>query len=139
MNEHVLAMMELLAKDQRYHLEAYQFVREGLAYAQRVMNLPSYTGENENDEGKSDRHLTGQQLCQAIREYAVDQYGALAKTVLNSWGIHTTGDFGEIVYNLIRIREMRKSKSDRREDFDDQYEFDEAFSARFERIGSQDG
>ena len=51
MNEHVLAMMELLAKDQRYHLEAYQFVREGLAYAQRVMNLPSYTGDNEYDEG----------------------------------------------------------------------------------------
>lgn len=139
MNEHVLAMMELLAKDQRYHLEAYQFVRESLTYAQRVMNIPTHTGENENDEGKSDRHLTGQQLCQAIREYALEQYGALSKTVLNSWGIHTTGDFGEIVYNLIRIREMRKSKSDRREDFEDQYEFDDAFSARFERIGIQDG
>jgi uncharacterized repeat protein (TIGR04138 family) len=71
-------------------------------------------------------------LCQAIREYAVDQYGYLAKTVLNSWGIHNTGDFGEIVYNLIRIKEMRKSKSDRREDFDDQYDFDTAFMPRFE-------
>jgi len=147
MNEHVLAMIELLAKDQRYHLEAYQFVREGLAYAQRVMKMPAYTGENENEEGKeedkeegkSDRHLTGQQLCQAIREYALEQYGALAKTVLNSWGVHTTSDFGEIVYNLIRIREMRKSKSDRREDFDDQYDFEQAFHPRFERIGSQDG
>jgi uncharacterized repeat protein (TIGR04138 family) len=83
-------------------------------------------------EGKSDQHLTGQQLCQAIREYAVEQYGYLAKTVLNSWGIHTTSDFGEIVYNLIRIKEMRKSKTDRREDFDDQYDFDTAFAPRFE-------
>lgn len=130
MNEHMLAIMDLLQKDQRYHLEAYQFVRESLAYAQNVMQMTSQSGEGE--EGKSDKHLTGQQLCQAIREYAVEQYGYLAKTVLNSWGVYTTGDFGEIVYNLIRIKEMRKSKTDRREDFDDQYDFDTAFAPRFE-------
>ncbi|MFN7733691.1 MAG: Minf_1886 family protein [Pirellula sp.] len=131
MNEHVLAMVELLQKDQRYHLDAYQFVRESLAYAQRVMKMPAQ--DSAGEEGKTDHHLTGQQLCQAIREYAIEQYGYLAKTVLNSWGIHNTGDFGEIVYNLIRIKEMRKSKTDRREDFDDQYDFATAFSPRFER------
>jgi len=132
MNEQMMAMVELLQQDQRYHLDAYQFVREGLAYAQNVMKLPPQTGESE--EGKSDRHLTGQQLCQAIREYALEQYGYLAKTVLNSWGVHTTSDFGEIVYNLIRIKEMRKSKSDRREDFDDQFDFESAFSPRFDMV-----
>jgi uncharacterized repeat protein (TIGR04138 family) len=131
MNEQVMAMMELLQKDQRYHMDAYQFVRESLAYAQRVMKMPAQSGEAE--EGKTEHHLTGQQLCQAIREYALEQYGYLAKTVLNSWGIHTTGDFGEIVYNLIRIKEMRKSKSDRREDFNDQYDFESAFAPRFEQ------
>jgi uncharacterized repeat protein (TIGR04138 family) len=130
MNDQVMAMVELLQNDQRYHLDAYQFVRESLAYAQNIMKMPPHAGEG--DEGKSDRHLTGQQLCQAIREYAIDQYGYLAKTVLNSWGIYNTGDFGEIVYNLIRIKEMRKSKSDRREDFDNQYDFDTAFAPRFE-------
>ncbi len=130
MNEHLMAIMDLLQKDQRYHLEAYQFVREGLAYAQNVMQMTPQPGEGE--EGKTDKHLTGQQLCQAIREYAVEQYGYLAKTVLNSWGVYTTGDFGEIVYNLIRIKEMRKSKTDRREDFDNQYDFDTAFAPRFE-------
>jgi uncharacterized repeat protein (TIGR04138 family) len=139
MNEHVIAMMELLKQDRRYHIEAYQFIRESLEYAQRVMKMPAYTGENENDEGNSAHHLTGQQLCQAIREFAIEQYGYMAKTVLNSWGIHTTGDFGEIVYNLIRIREMRKSKSDKREDFDDQFDFKDAFDPRFERLGGQDG
>lgn len=130
MNEHLIAIMDLLQKDQRYQLEAYQFVRESLAYAQNVMQMAPQPGEGE--EGKTDKHLTGQQLCQAIREYAVEQYGYLAKTVLNSWGVYTTGDFGEIVYNLIRIKEMRKSKTDRREDFDDQYDFDTAFTPRFE-------
>lgn len=130
MNEHVLAIVELLQQDQRYHLEGYQFVRESLAYAQKVMKMPA--SNDEGTEEKQDHHLTGQQLCQAIREYALDQYGFMAKTVLNSWGIYTTSDFGEIVYNLIRIKEMRKSKSDRREDFNDQYNFDEAFEPKFE-------
>ena len=122
--------MELLQNDHRYHLDAYQFVREALAYAQKVMKMPAT-----NDEGaeeKQDHHLTGQQLCRAIKEYALEQYGFMAKTVLNSWGIFNTGDFGEIVYNLIRVKEMRKSKSDRREDFDNQYDFDEAFQPKFE-------
>ncbi len=132
MNEQVIAMVELLQQDQRYHLDAYQFVREGLAYAQNVMKLPAQSGESE--EGKSDRHLSGQQLCQAIREYALEQFGYLAKTVLNSWGVHTTDDFGEIVYNLIRIKEMRKSKHDRREDFNDQFDFETAFAPRFELV-----
>ncbi|XZE20777.1 Minf_1886 family protein [Pirellulaceae bacterium SH449] len=131
MNEQVLAIIELLQKDQRYHLEAYQFVREGLGYAQKVMKLPA-TKDDSGEAGGKDHHLTGQQLCVALKEYALDRYGYLAQTVLNSWGIYTTSDFGEIVYNLIRIKEMRKSKTDRREDFDDQFEFEEAFQPRFE-------
>jgi len=130
MNEHLQAIIELMQQDQRYHLEAYQFVREALAYAQKVMKMPAT--KDEGSEAKQDHHLTGQQLCQAIREFALEQFGFMAKTVLNSWGVHTTGDFGEIVYNLIRIKEMRKSKSDRREDFNDQYDFDVAFEPRFE-------
>lgn len=86
----------------------------------------------EAEEEVEERHLTGQILCQAIRYYAAQQYGLLAKVVLNSWGIYTTSDFGEIVYNLIGIGMMRKSKSDRREDFDDQYDFDEAFVKNFD-------
>ena len=130
MNEHLQAIIELMQQDQRYHLEAYQFVREALHYAQKVMKMPAI--KDEGNEAKQDHHLTGQQLCQAIREFALEQFGFMAKTVLNSWGVHTTGDFGEIVYNLIRIKEMRKSKSDRREDFNDQYDFEVAFEPRFE-------
>jgi uncharacterized repeat protein (TIGR04138 family) len=128
----VMAIVELLQQDQRYHLEAYQFIRESLAYAQKVMQMPPQNDESIEAGKTQDHHLTGQQLCQAIRQYALEQYGFMAKTVLNSWGLHKTSDFGEIVYNLIRIREMRKSKSDKREDFDDQFEFETAFDPKFE-------
>lgn len=126
-------IVELLEQDQRYHIEAYQFVREALAYAQEIMKMPG-EGSAENEE----HHITGQQLCEAIRQYSLDQFGFMAKTVLNSWGVHRTGDFGEIVYNLIRIKHMKKSPSDRREDFEDVYEFAGAFEPVFEVSSAED-
>ncbi len=83
-------------------------------------------------EPPTERHLTGQELCHAIRHYAVDQYGLMAKVVLNTWGINSTSDFGELVYNLIRVGMMKKSKADRREDFDNVFDFDEAFTREFQ-------
>lgn len=122
-------LIALLEQDKRYKLEAYQFVRDALDYAQTVIQMPTHdTGES---NPSVERHITGQQLCEAIRLYAIEQFGFLAKAVLNSWGVHSTGDFGEIVYNLIRIKQMKKSKSDRREDFDDCYPFEGAFEPDF--------
>ena len=59
MNEHLQAIIELMQQDQRYHLEAYQFVREALQYAQKVMKMPAI--KDEGNEAKQDHHLTGQQ------------------------------------------------------------------------------
>jgi uncharacterized repeat protein (TIGR04138 family) len=130
-SEKIHPIVELLQQDQRYHIEAYQFVRDSLAYAQEILKMPTQGGEGE-------QHITGQQLCESIRQYAVEQYGFMAKTVLNSWGVHSTGDFGEIVYNLIRIKHMKKSKADRREDFDGCYDFANAFEPVFELSGSEE-
>ena len=135
------AMAELLREDRRYKFDAYVFVFEALSYAQNALGLGSENAseplerraENEQEEPEGpQQHVTGQELCEAIRQYALQQYGYLAKTVLNSWGVHNTGDFGEIVFNLIRIGRMRKTKDDRREDFDDVYDFDTAFKQGFE-------
>ena len=76
----------------------------------------------------SERHLTGQQLCEAARLYALQQYGLLARVVLEWWGIRTTDDLGEIVFNMIEIGQMRKTRRDKREDFHSVYDFHEAFS-----------
>jgi uncharacterized repeat protein (TIGR04138 family) len=132
--EKIHPIIELLQQDQRFHLEAYQFVREALAYAQEILKMPHQQVETEGE-----RHLTGQQLCEAIRQYALDQYGFMTKTVLNNWGVYSTSDFGEIVYNLIRIKQMKKSDSDRREDyFNNVYNFDSAFDPVFELSGSDE-
>lgn len=125
---------QLLQKDKRYKLEAYQFVREALAYAQDVMGLgqnevPDQSGHQEGPP--AERHVSGQELCHAMRQYALNQFGYMSKVVLNSWGIRTTSDIGEIVFNLINIECMRKSDSDCREDFVDVFDFDQAFQKEF--------
>ncbi|GAA4465697.1 Minf_1886 family protein [Novipirellula rosea] len=132
------AIRDLLNEDKRYRIEAYQFIRESLHYAHEnneatsaamadVDPSPGISSENPN-------HVTGQQLCESCRRYAIDQYGYLAKMVLANWGIRSTSDLGELVYNLIRIEQMRKSETDRREDFDDVFDFDDAFEPQFELV-----
>ncbi len=135
MSENVHPIIELLEQDQRYHIEAYQFVREALAYAQETLKMPA---QKTAEEGGAEHHITGQQRCEAIRRCAVEQYGFMANLVLASWGITCTGDFGEIVYNLIRIKQMKKSEADRREDFDNVYEFEHAFDPVFELSNKED-
>lgn len=142
MSESTHPFLQLLRDDPRFKIEAYQFVRDALSYAQEVLEMGAAqptdasdieaVDEDDEEETRVEAHLTGQQLCEAIRQYALEQFGLMAKTVLNDWGIHRTGDFGDIVYNLIDIGLMKKSKSDRREDFDDVYDFETAFRQQFQ-------
>lgn len=139
---------QLLQLDKRYRLEAYAFVFEALTYAHDVLGMgtpqPRENLEHDPDEtveveepaagepargkkkrtSRNERHLTGQELCEAIRRYALDQFGMMAKCVLNGWGVTATGDFGNIVFNLIEVGQMKKTKKDRREDFDGVFDFD---------------
>lgn len=132
MNAGMQAIAELLDEDTRYKIEAYQFVRESLSYANDQLQASSDTSLG----NRHNRHLTGQQLCEACRRYALHQYGFLAKLLLNQWGVYSTSDLGDIVYNLIRIEQMRKSPSDRREDFDNVFEFETAFEPVFEPVST---
>ncbi|HZZ28702.1 MAG TPA: Minf_1886 family protein [Pirellulales bacterium] len=82
-------------------------------------------------KGKTERHMTGQQLCEAIRQYASEQFGLMAKAVLNSWGVQSTGDIGNIVFNLIEIGQMRKTKQDSRSDFENVFDFETVLVREF--------
>jgi uncharacterized repeat protein (TIGR04138 family) len=127
----------LVEEDPRYTFEAYVFLLEALAYAQDVLNMGAETPTEmpepleESPEPGVQRHVTGQELCEAIRRYALEQYGYMAKTVLNRWGLHTTSDFGQIVFNMIRGNLMRKTPSDTQVDFDNIYDFDVALKQQF--------
>jgi uncharacterized repeat protein (TIGR04138 family) len=72
-------------------------------------------------------HVTGQQLLDGIREFALTQYGPMARTVLNEWGIRRCEDFGDIVFNMVEQGLLSKTDQDSREDFKGGYDFDSAF------------
>ena len=135
MTENQHPIFELLDQDKRYKLEAYQFVRDALSFAQEVLGLGKADSPDETppleSESLVEPHLTGQQLCEAVRQYSIEQFGYMAQMVLNNWGIRATGDVGEIVYNLIGIGLMKKSETDRREDFENVFDFEQAFCNDF--------
>jgi uncharacterized repeat protein (TIGR04138 family) len=130
---------KLLKDDRRYKIDAYAFVFEALNYAHIQLGMgaeraaePEEEEESEEPSSKeAERHLTGQQLCEAIRQYALEQYGYMAQCVLNSWGVKSTSDFGEIVFNLIGIGQMRKTSDDQREDFDNVFDFETGLRQSF--------
>jgi len=109
--------------DSRYEPDAYFFLREALEHT---------ATELRRDEASRSRHVTGQELSLGIRSYALAEFGPLALLVLNQWGIRKTDDFGEIVYNLIEAGLLGKTATDRKDDFRDVYDFDEAFRKPFE-------
>jgi len=90
------------------------------------------SGGEIQEEQHEGRHLTGQELCHALRLYALQQFGFMAISVLAQWGITKTDDFGSIVYNLIDIGLMRKSPDDRQDHFNDVYSFQTAFVDNFQ-------
>jgi len=115
-----------------YPPAAFQFVCEGLGYTtersvalHRSGSLGGPAGCLGNPES---RHVTGQQLCMGLREYAIDRFGVLAPCVLRHWNISRTEDFGRIVYALIEAGRLDKTSDDSIEDFHSVFEFDEAFS-----------
>ena len=113
-------MEEIIREDGRYAPEAYAFLHEALSQAVKVVH-----GEEAEESGQ--RHVTGPELCKAIRELAVERWGLMAKAVLNQWNIHQTVDFGNMVYLLIRHGYMRKTEEDNLDDFRDVYDFERAF------------
>ena len=133
MSDESYSLCRIVQNDSRYALDAYLFVRESLAYAADCMELDFYEeSPHRSESGRAERHLTGQQLCEAIRQYAINQFGFMAKIVLKNWGIDSTSCFGDIVYNMIRAGIMKKSEHDQRCHFDDVYQFEDAFQNQFE-------
>jgi len=109
----VFSLLKILDKDKRYNPEAYSFIMASLDYTMKKL--------------KRKGHVTGQELSDGARDYCLDQFGPMARLVLEKWGIKSTNDFGEIVFNLIDSGLLGKTDKDRKEDFHNRYDFREAF------------
>ena len=115
---------QIAQEDGRYDIKALKFVFDGLGETIREIRE-----ESESDSGT--RHITGAELAKGIANLARQRWGFLANMVLNRWGVSTTRDMGEIVYLMIKHNWMTAQETDRIEDFDDVYDFQEVFERRF--------
>lgn len=109
----------IIRKDGRFPEEAFEFLYEGLKFTSHRVY-----GARKDDSAK---HVTGQQLCEGLRDLALHTWGLLASSVLASWNIKSTRDFGEMVFLLVKHGLMGKRDEDLIEDFDDVFPFSSAF------------
>lgn len=101
----------------RYHEKAYAFVLAALHYVIERLDEP--------------RHISGAELAHGARELAMEQFGPMARTVLEHWGIHRTEDLGEVVFALVDCGILVKEENDRLDDFREVYDFEEAFEHNY--------
>ncbi|MFT4641851.1 MAG: putative repeat protein (TIGR04138 family) [Verrucomicrobiales bacterium] len=116
------AVSRLVKNDPRYTLGAYHFMRDALDATLRQVR---------QDGQIEDRHVSGKELVEGIRNYALMEFGPMVMTVFEEWGIHSCADFGEIVFNLIEARVFGKTDDDKKENFVGHYDFEEAFVRPF--------
>ena len=103
MNDFFARLASVLRKDPRFEKEAYLFVMAALGRTMERLDKP--------------RHMTGAELMQGIRREAEDQFGPMAETVFNHWGVKNSLDFGHIVFNMVREGILSKTEEDSLEDF----------------------
>jgi uncharacterized repeat protein (TIGR04138 family) len=109
----IFELLKILERDKRYYPEAYSFIMASLNYTMKKL--------------KRKGHITGQELSDGIKDYALEQFGPMARLVLEHWGITKTDDFGEIVFNLVNAGLLGKTDQDSKTDFNNRYDFKEAF------------
>lgn len=116
----------VLARDSRYTIQAYAFVFESLEHTKFLRKQARQAARSRRSRAPSfSQHVTGRELCEGVRDLALRQYGLMAVAVLAQWGIRSTSDIGEIVYNLIASGDFEKTPTDSRADFNNVYDFDE--------------
>jgi len=130
-----------------YPAEAFEFIQQGLSYTVQKTHGQAKAPAKGTAKGRQlkeskdspdspadavkepevSRHISGQQLCQGLLEFAQHQWGLLARTVLRRWNITSTLDFGRIVFALVDAGHMQKTDDDSLEDFKDVFDFRTAF------------
>lgn len=110
---------KICEKDIRYRRDAYEFIMESLSFTQKKFRRP--------------KHVTGVELLKGIKELLLERFGPMALSVLQYWGVKTTEDFGNIVFNLVDNKVLSKTEEDTIVSFKDAFDFNEVFSKEYRK------
>ncbi len=117
-------LQELVDDVGLYPPEAFEFVQQGLSFTVQKIH-------GEATDANASRHVSGQHLCEGLREYALTHWGMMARTVLRHWNITSTADFGRIVFALVDVGQMQRTEEDTLDDFRNVYDFRTAFESEY--------
>jgi len=131
-------LLDLTRRDPRYAYEAYEFVFQALEHTHKLLGREPPDESESIDPNEPIYHVTVGQLLEGIRLCALQEFGLMAPVVLKLWGIRRTDDFGEIVFNLIEAKLMSKTSDDRREDFHNVFDLNEALLDGFRIVLEED-
>ncbi len=125
-NDHFNAAVDaIIAEDPRFERDAYLFVRDALEFTTKRLQ------KQQSGKLPGECHVSGTQLLEGLRLFALEQYGPMVPTVLDHWRVRSCEDIGAIVFNLIEAREFGKADGDTIEDFRGGYSFQDAFVKPF--------
>ena len=122
---------QILAKNTRYHRDAYLFLRDALDHTRKMLDREKKPEKPAKRASSQEQHVTGQELLAGIRELALESFGPMTITVFEEWGIHSCMDFGEMVFIMVENGMFKKTEKDSRADFEHGYDFQETFRKPF--------
>ncbi len=121
-----VAISTILKNDTRFKSDAYYFLREALEKTVKDLR-PGELVEHS--------HISARELLTGFKEYALNQLGPMALPILESWGVNSGRDVGQMVYNLIQVEAFGKSEDDDPRDFEGWMSFADAFQGPYRPTG----
>jgi len=122
------SVSSIIRRDGRYDGHAYFFLKDSLDFTlKRVME----------ETGGKGRHVSGKELLEGFRDLALEQFGPMASTLMDEWGVKESRDVGNMVFLLIEEQVFGRQESDKPEDFDNVFDFQKALRAPFLPAGRE--
>jgi uncharacterized repeat protein (TIGR04138 family) len=116
------SVVSILKRDKRFDPHAYFFLKDALDFTLKRIA--------ESNGGQA-RHVSGPELLAGYRDFALEQFGPMASTLMEEWSIRKCQDVGDMVFHLIEEQVFGKQESDRKEDFSEVFDFQESLTAPF--------
>lgn len=91
----------IVSRYEDYAPDAYDFLRQALDHSAQRFKQDSKTA-----------HLSAEELYLGVCSLALEEFGPMARSVLEYWGIQSSVDVGEIVFRLIEVGVFGKQEGD---------------------------
>ncbi|NJM36589.1 MAG: hypothetical protein HC845_01235 [Akkermansiaceae bacterium] len=116
------SVVSILKRDKRFDPHAYFFLKDALDFTLKRIA--------ESNGGQA-RHVSGPELLEGYRDFALEQFGPMASTLMAEWSVQKCQDVGDMVFQLIEEQVFGKQDSDKQEDFSEIFNFQESLIAPF--------